>query len=309
MPPVKPHAGVCGSQRRSLRPLPQVLKKTRSSDKSKLEPCKRSEKSVCKALSDTKPVKESKEKSTGSQWMRECDLKTVSKRADDQRCENRGREICKNTPCKLSEETDKDSNQKPFNHERITSDSSESNCISHQSVQNKDEENLLSRCENFLQVPADQPKLLASHSDWESLNPRLENLSFHACTAGGTSSVSLSPESCLDQSYPSLLADLNNPDVFSKLLLGDLPLEMRDYSPSSSLSMSSSAASSVSMSTPDVDLSSLGPRNAAAAKIQESDGRQMHRENAFLDVACTNFDTGKVNGSNFDDLEGYSFLW
>ncbi|RUS90142.1 hypothetical protein EGW08_002109 [Elysia chlorotica] len=294
MPPMKPHAGVCGPQRRSLRAQrliqPQNLEKPTTSKSVKdIFGCSENDQSSRKFVNGEKAYLNSPEEvkfdafRIDSDDITGSDLKVVSEQGRDN--------------SKFKSRVDLDLLETKYEHnscgsESITAEALDTKWAESQSQRNKDGEHLSSRCENVLQLPARH----SVGAEKGSPVPCSDSRSRPSCSAP------CSPDSCSGHAYPSLLADLNNSDVaFEKLLLDELPLGMRGFPLSSTFSMTC-VASSVCTSESDSTMA------LAANAMCESLGRS-HQESAFLDAACMNFDPDKVNDGQFDVLEGYSFLW
>ena len=298
MPSMKPHGGVCAPQRRSLRAHRLTQPHTLSKPK------------ICKIVKDI--FGSSQNERTSFDFENKKDDNFLDKSVD------RGDEIT-GSVLKIASRQDgngnkcenhKDLNSSETKHEHkscesgsISSVTLETTRTASQSLRKDGDESLISRCENFLQIPAHQSNGDAKCPEKNSSASFSGSSPPHSCSGAPSSRPPSSPDSSIGQAYPSLLADLNNSDaVFSKLLLDEFPLEMREFSPSSTLSMSS-VASSVCTSESETILAL-----DSGAMCEGSHGRPL-QDNAFLDAACMNFDPDKVNDGQFDVLEGYSFLW
>ena len=337
---MKPHAGVCLAQRRSLRTQhliePDVLRKTSKSNKTVKDIFGRKNKgksnktakktdSTCsekhdstegddgaKNMPDTTDELDARSRGTGGGQNIFSDQDKNSREIE---CSETGQ----SSPVKHSAGT-LNTDSEFFHQELVASRTFDSTwSLNPQSPTTNDGENLFSTCENFLQLPAPpHPNRAAGSPEWNSSVPcSASSLSPQSCSgrvgsfSRPLSPMSVSPDSSVGQTYSSLLADLNNPDlVLDKFLLNELPpTEMRDFQspPPICVSLSeSSVVSSVSVSDADASLVSSN----GAGRVGSDDGQQHQQQNtSFLDDACMNFEADKVNDNHFDVLEGYSFLW
>ncbi|GFO13318.1 hypothetical protein PoB_003982300 [Plakobranchus ocellatus] len=327
---MKPHTGVCGTQRRSLR----VQRVFPSNDVKK----------ISRTVSDIFGVSSSDNKINGdidrtrnrTEHVEKC---VANQESEDDIAEDDAKDKVTTTSsevykglnndvdvvCGLKFENPDSSDTQTCSSPAIKTskitnhDITTASQIEHvsQNFDSKDltgnEEAQLPACENFL-----EPSLSCSHRFARSSHRNADVFSSDILPSQALSDATFlqtsSPShtaapvnSCDDQTYPPLLADVTKPGVtLSQLFSGELPSDMTEFAPSTTPACLTSSMSSV-LSAPSTSLSASSPQHAGSTV--ESGIEDSQQNNAFLDAACLNFDLDKVNENHFDVLSGYSFLW